>query len=158
MITGELPEEAHKEIERIVTEKGTPWTVADPGSVKLNCDGLLEMDGIQGAFQAPAIRGPGIRADLAISIALYRAVLEKLDKQLDTVQLRSALKNLRLPARVEVFPGLPTCCLDTAHTPESIKSLRQTLEEIGFPQPRVLILSLSTDTVSYTHLTLPTKA
>lgn len=145
LITGELPEEARKEVERIATEKGAPWTVADPGSVKLNCDGLLEIDGIQGVFKAPAIRGPGIRADLAISIALYRTVLRNLDKQLDTIQLRSALEDLRLPARIEVFPGPPICCLDTAHTPESIKSLRQTLEEIDFPQPRALILSLSTD-------------
>ena len=47
LITGELPEEARKEVARIATEKGAPWTVADPGSVQLNRDGLLEMDGIQ---------------------------------------------------------------------------------------------------------------
>lgn len=145
LVTGKLPEEACVEIKRITSEKKAPWTIADPGSVQLNDTGLIEIDGIPGAFEAPAIRGPGIRADLAISIALYRAVLESLEKRIETARLRSALKTLYLPARIEIFPGRLTGCLDAAHTPESIKSLRLALEEIKFPQPRAVILSLSSD-------------
>ena len=78
-------------------------------------------------------------------MSLYHAVLDHLDKTPGINQLRDALENLRLPARVEIFPGPPLSCLDAAHTPESMASLRLALEEIEFPQPRALIFSLSSD-------------
>ena len=91
------------------------------------------------------MRGPGLRADLAVALSLYRSVLAHLDRPLKTESLRTALDHLLLPARVEIFHNQLTSCLDAAHTPESMQSLRRALEEIDFPQPRALIFSLSSD-------------
>ena len=145
LVTGDLPAEAREEIKRIATEKNAPWTVADPGSITRSSHGLIEIEGIPGPISAPTVRGPGLRADLAVAMSLYHAVLDHLDRTPDIDQLRDALENLRLPARVEIFPGPPLSCLDAAHTPESMASLRLALEEIEFPQPRALIFSLSSD-------------
>ena len=145
LVTGSLPAEAHREIERISAEKNAPWTIADPESIVRAGNGLLEIDGIPEAIKAPAVRGPGLRADLAVALSLYRSVLEHLDRPLKTESLRTALGHLLLPARVEIFHGQLTSCLDAAHTPESMQSLRLALKEIDFPQPRVLIFSLSSD-------------
>ena len=145
LVTGDLPAEAQREIERISAEKNAPWTIADPGSIVRAGNGLLEIEGIPEAIKAPAVRGPGLRADLAVALSLYRSVLEYLDRPLKTESLRTALDNLLLPARVEIFHGQLTSCLDAAHTPESMQSLRRALKEIDFPQPRALIFSLSSD-------------
>ena len=145
LVTGDLPAEAQREIERISAEKNAPWTIADPGSIVRAGNGLLEIEGIPEAIKAPAVRGPGLRADLAVALSLYRSVLEYLDRPLKTESLRTALDNLLLPARVELFHGQLTSCLDAAHTPESMQSLRRALKEIDFPQPRALIFSLSSD-------------
>ena len=145
LVTGDLPDEAREEIERIAAEKNTPWTVADPGSIARCGHGCIEIEGIPGPISAPAVRGPGLRADLAVAMSLYHAVLEHLDKPPGLDPLRDALENLHLPARVEIFPGPPSSCLDAAHTPESMASLRLALEEIEFPRPRALIFSLSSD-------------
>lgn len=145
LVTGNLPAEAQQEIERISAEKNAPWTIADPGSIARADNGLLEIEGIPEAIKAPAVRGPGLRADLAVALSLYRSVLEHLDRPLKTESLRTALDHLLLPARVEIFHNQLTSCLDAAHTPESMQSLRRALEEINFPQPRALIFSLSSD-------------
>ena len=145
LVTGSLPAEAHREIERISAEKNAPWTIADPESIVRAGNGLLEIDGIPEVIKAPAVRGPGLRADLAVALSLYRSVLEHLDRPLKTESLRTALGHLLLPARVEIFHGQLTSCLDAAHTPESMQSLRRALKEIDFPQPRALIFSLSSD-------------
>ena len=145
LVTGDLPAEAQREIERISAEKNAPWTIADPASIVRAGNGLLEIEGIPETIKAPAVRGPGLRADLAVALSLYRSVLEYLDRPLKTESLRTALDNLLLPARVELFHGQLTSCLDAAHTPESMQSLRRALKEIDFPQPRALIFSLSSD-------------
>ena len=145
LVTGRLPDEAREEIRRITAEKNAPWTVAGPGSIARCGNGFLEIEGIPGPIKAPAVRGPGLRADLAVAMSLYRAVLDHLDRPLTPRSLRKALENLLLPARVEIFEDPLLSCLDAAHTPESMESLRLALEEIDFPQPRALIFSLSSD-------------
>lgn len=58
---------------------------------------------------------------------------------------REALERLRLPGRVEVFPGKPTVVIDTAHNEASAQALAQSLGELGRFDHRTLVLAASRD-------------
>lgn len=58
---------------------------------------------------------------------------------------REALQQLRLPGRVEVFPGTPTVVIDTAHNEASAQALAGALAELGDFGRRTLVLAASRD-------------
>ena len=59
--------------------------------------------------------------------------------------IRDALRNVRLPARVECLANAPIVIVDAAHNVASIEALVATLDESFSPQRRVLILSVAQD-------------
>jgi dihydrofolate synthase/folylpolyglutamate synthase len=96
-------------------------------------------------FPCGCIRGPGLRADLAIATRLWHAVLARAGRAPDEAVLARALERLILPARLEQFPTDPPVLLDGAHTTDSIASLCVALEELVFPAPRVFVFSIASD-------------
>jgi dihydrofolate synthase/folylpolyglutamate synthase len=139
VVLGRLPAEADEEIRRVAGERRAPIIDVDPGTVRRHGLDSLEIAGVDGPVPAGAIRGPALRANLALALRLAEAAKETLRPE----AIRTALVNLRLPARVEVFATDPPVVLDGAHTADSIAALRATLEEIAFPAPRTLIFSIA---------------
>ena len=144
-VIGSLPDSAEQSVEAVAREVGAPLVFADPAAVTPLAHGSLGLADYEMDFDAPAIRGPALRADLSIAWQLWQLAMYRLDREPDEAILRRTLADLRLPARIEVFPGTPLICLDGAHTVESIDALISTLSEIEFPQPRTLIVSLAAD-------------
>ena len=58
--------------------------------------------------------------------------------------IRTGLAIVRMPARVEVFPGVPTVIVDTAHNEASAAALVEVVEQHA-PHPRLLVLAISRD-------------
>lgn len=58
--------------------------------------------------------------------------------------IRAGMATVRMPARVEVFPGVPTVIVDTAHNEASAAALVEFVEQHA-PHPRTLVLSISRD-------------
>jgi dihydrofolate synthase/folylpolyglutamate synthase len=145
VVLGRLPAEAQKTILEIAALRAAPVLEAAPEHVRLAGPGLLEIDGMAQPVESSAIRGPALRADLSIALAIHERILESLGRSPLPERIAGALAALQLPARVELFPGRPPVILDGAHTAESFRALRETLEEIDFPRPRTLVLSLAAD-------------
>ena len=109
------------EADRIeVSDKGTAFTLPDGRRVE---------SGVLGGHQA---------VNLALAV---RAVECYLARPLAVREL-AALRDLVLPARVE---RIGSVILDSAHTPDSARALRQTLETLYPDRAWVLALSLSRD-------------
>ncbi len=154
VVLGSLPPEARETIEAVARETGAPIVAARPDSVRRLGVGWLAIDGVDGAVEAPAIRGPALRTDLSIALELHRRWAADAERPTAPDALRRALATLVLPARVEIFAAGspdseanlgPPICLDGAHTTESIDALAATLDEIDFPRPRTLLFSLASD-------------
>lgn len=127
VVVGELPDEAREIVERVARKKNAP--VESPVAHKASSD-------------VACVRGPGLRADLAIALRLFEDVLSSTGHTLDSARTREALERLELPARVEILDGEPPICVDGAHTVESIEALDDALDESDFPRPRTLVFSL----------------
>ncbi len=92
-------------------------------------DGREIASGVLGAHQA---------GNLALAV---RASEVFLDRALDVSELRS-LEDLALPARLERFGDV---ILDSAHTPDSARALRQTLESLWPGRRFALVVCISRD-------------
>ena len=72
------------------------------------------------------------------------------------------LRTLRVPARIEVFPGVAEgAVLDCAHTPDSARALRSALAQTWPDRQLVLIVSLARDKDAagfFSELAEPTRA
>ena len=69
---------------------------------------------------------------------LAYAVARTVRPSLTETEAQEALKAVRLPGRMELFPGTPPLLLDGAHTPDSIAFLVETVGSI-FPPPWTLL-------------------
>jgi dihydrofolate synthase/folylpolyglutamate synthase len=88
------------------------------------------------------LRAPLLGVHHAINLALaVRAAEVFLDRGLERAELAS-LEALELPARVERIGDV---ILDVAHTPESARALRDSLDTVFPGRPWVLVLSVSRD-------------
>ena len=93
-----------------------------------------------GTWVEAGILGEHQAVNLALAI---RAVEHFLNKTLSRRELE-VLRALRLPARLEVFPGFAEgAVLDCAHTPDSARALRCALAQAWPDRPLVLLVSLS---------------
>ncbi|HVR76010.1 MAG TPA: hypothetical protein VMT52_16885 [Planctomycetota bacterium] len=142
IVMGALPPAAAEEVVAIARESSAPVIQADTGGVTFAGRGKLQARGY-GVLPAGPIAGPGLRADFAIALRIFERILAEEGKVPGQTTIASALLGLALPARVEVFRGTPPIVIDAAHTVESLRALRLTLEEIEFPRPRTLIFSIS---------------
>jgi dihydrofolate synthase/folylpolyglutamate synthase len=151
LVVGSLPEEAAREIRRLAAERGAPLIEAPPDAVRrvgrreLSIRGLGDHEGSEAVLSAGPVLGPALRADLAIALVLLARILEAEGRRPSAAGVERALSSLVLPARAEVLGGSPEVVIDGAHTEESVRALRLTLEEIGFPRERTLVFSLSSD-------------
>jgi dihydrofolate synthase/folylpolyglutamate synthase len=150
LVAGPLSAEAEAVILAIARDRRAPVTAADPGAVRRSGPGAIEVaSGLlpfpAASVPAGAVRGPALRDDLAMALILWKGFLATAGVDPSLAALEAALGALRLPARVEVFGGRPEVVIDGAHTPESVRALRQALEEEGFPRPRALVLALAAD-------------
>ncbi|MBI4585490.1 MAG: hypothetical protein HY717_15865 [Planctomycetes bacterium] len=145
VVLGQVADEARVVILEAARCRRAPILEVSPSSVQLEAGGRLKVEGFSGSFAPGVVRGPGLRNDLALAVVLWREILRSSGEHAARETLQKALDHLRLPARVEVFGGTPSIVIDGAHTPESIASLRQALEEIDFPRPRALVLAMASD-------------
>ena len=144
LVAGDMPEEALREVLAAAREQGAEVVRPREGGVMPAGSGHVEIAGY-GRFEAPAVRGPALRHDLAVALELHRLALEASGRRPVAARIAGALATLELPARVELFAGTPPVLLDGAHTAESFGALESTLEEIGLPRPRTAVFSLASD-------------
>ena len=145
VVLGDLGPEAFQAILEVARERNAEVFRSRSDSVRPGGPGLLEIDGYPALVAAPAVRGPALRADLAMALLLHRLLLENSGVEPSTERVALALSRVELPARVELFPGNPPVVLDGAHTGESMKALSSTLAEMSFPLPRTVVFSLASD-------------
>lgn len=84
----------------------------------------------------------------AHNAAVALAVMDELADQgwsIPEQARREGLGRLRLPGRVERFPGSPTVIIDTAHNDASARALAESLREQHDYRRRVLVLATSRD-------------
>jgi dihydrofolate synthase/folylpolyglutamate synthase len=143
VVLGPLLAEALDAILAIAAERSAPVIRLDESLVEPVGSGEIRVAGRE-VIPAGPIIGPAMRTDLALALTLFRQILEIEGRPFRADVLRDALASVRLPARVERFPGDPEVILDAAHTADSIRALRLTLEEIAFPSPRTLVFSIAT--------------
>ncbi|MEX2172308.1 MAG: folylpolyglutamate synthase/dihydrofolate synthase family protein [Pirellulales bacterium] len=110
---------------------------------------MLEFDGtIAGEVQHfTDIRLGLLGHHQAANAAVALATLAELKHQgwnITEEATRAGLADIRIPARVEVFPGAPTIIVDTAHNEASAAALVEFIEQHA-PHPRVLVASISRD-------------
>lgn len=145
VVIGHLPREALRVVQAVAHERSAELIPVRPDSVRRVANARLALNEFSDPFPCTAIRGPALRSDLSIALRLHRAILSSMGRPVNRETLAAALRRLRLPARVEVFDGDPPVVLDGAHTVDSFRALRLTLEEIEFPRPRTLVLSIASD-------------
>lgn len=145
VICGELPTEARDVVTAVAEKRGAPVVETRSADVVVGPNGTLQLEGLDRPLRAFRVRGPGLRADLAIAWTLYRRIIGDDERVPDIDTVQRVLDELELPARIEMFDTEPPVCLDGAHTTESIDALAIALDEIALPRPRTLVFSLSSD-------------
>ncbi len=143
VFVGPLPREAEVVVRAIARERGAEFVAVDPS--ELGAEGsTLTLDRLGGfKVDAPAIRGPALRTDVAIALRVFEAIAHETGESISPQVVANAFAGLDLPARVELFPGSPPVVLDSAHTPGSMMALERTLEELGIARPRTAVFSLA---------------
>ncbi len=104
--------------------------------VEVRCPGGRYNDlrlGVGGSFQDE---------NLAVAVAACQRFL---DRPLDDVSLRMAVSAVRIPGRLEEFPGQPTVVIDGAHNPAGIEALVGALTATPSWARPVAVVSLLTD-------------
>jgi dihydrofolate synthase/folylpolyglutamate synthase len=143
VVLGPLPEEARAEISRLAEERGAAAIPVEESVVTAGSARTLKVRDPGLTLPCGPVLGPALRVDLGIALAAFRLLLASRGRPLRPEAISSALRSVELPARVELFEGEPPVLLDSAHTGESVRALRQTLEEIAFPRPRTLVFSVA---------------
>ena len=145
VVVGSISQEPLEEILARALDRNAEVFRSSNRTVSRGDPGFVQIEGLTHPVSAPTVRGPALRANLAVALTLFRLVLEASGRSLSPDRVVDALGRLRLPARVELFEGSPPVVLDGAHTTESVLALRETLEEIGFPRPRTVVFALARD-------------
>jgi len=137
-VVGETKEEPLREIDRIADQLGVPvWRLGAQVSVGARA---LDEDGQQFPVTTPHRTYPKIRLPLhgivqagnaALAIAAAERFQEALDRPLSPRQVQQGLSKVQWRGRLERFGRRPEGWLDVAHTPESARTLAQSLAEIA---------------------------
>ncbi len=109
-------------------------------------DYIGNVGGKRREFNDIALSLPGEHQAANAAVAI--ATIEQLEQQgwsIPQSAVRSALAEVRWPARVEVVRRNPTIVLDAAHNVASIDALVRVLDESFSPGPRVLIFATTRD-------------
>lgn len=88
------------------------------------------------------LRGGFQRDNLAVAVAACERFR---GGGLDPVAVRAAAATVRIPGRLEVFPGEPPVVIDGAHNPDGMEALVAALPEIAGGRRPVAVVSLLAD-------------
>lgn len=130
LVVGRLEAEADVAVRAITRARrlsgwwlGDDFTVtADGDAVTVSLDGEVHGGlhlGVRGAFQ---------RDNAATALAAARRFT---GAPLDPARVRDALRDVRVPGRLEEFPGRPRMIIDGAHNPAGMQALVATLPEVA---------------------------
>ncbi|MHB1434855.1 MAG: bifunctional folylpolyglutamate synthase/dihydrofolate synthase [Thermoplasmata archaeon] len=148
-VIGDLPEEARKIVRSVAREQGVPlWELGHEIGFE---DRRLSPQGQQFTVRLPGKRFDGIRISLngsfqpgntALAVAAVARFLSAQDASLPKTWVRSGLRSLRWPGRLERIARSPDLYVDVAHTPESARAVAHSLAEISplaDPEANVLV-------------------
>jgi dihydrofolate synthase / folylpolyglutamate synthase len=144
LVLGRLSPPAADAVEAICRERrlsgwrvGREITVATgPGGVTVTCPG-----GVYDALPL-GLRGGFQRDNLAAALGACERFR---GGALDPAAVRAAVASVRVPGRLEVFPGTPPVVLDGAHNPDGMEALVAALPEVRGDRPLVAVVSLLAD-------------
>jgi len=75
----------------------------------------------------------------AVAVRAVELHSEREGWRIEADTVRRALAQMRIPGRIEIFPGPPLTILDGAHNPAAMRALRETIAE-GLPDRRVIVV------------------
>ncbi len=137
-IVGELVPEAAAVVESEARRLGVPlWHLAKEVAVE---DRALEESGQTFAVRTPVAFRSGLALPLlgrfqppnaALAVAAVDRLAASIDLPLDEEKLRSGLRTVRWPGRLERVGRRPEVYFDVAHTPESARAVAQSLAEVA---------------------------
>lgn len=143
LILGDVAPDAYAVIAKIAAERNAPIIRPPSDTVRRSGRRRLRIAGTE--IAAGAVLGPGSRANFSLAYTVLSELLAREGRTPDLERVEQALNDLQLPARVELIETDPPVIIDSAHTQESIATLRLMLDENEIPTPRTLIFSLAND-------------
>lgn len=143
LVVGRLDPDARDAVADVARERGlSGWWLgrdfdhhADGDAVSIACG-----DDLYGGLRL-AVRGAFQRDNAATAVAAARRFL---GRPLDAGAVRRAAGAVRVPGRLEVFPGTPRVVIDGAHNPAGMRALADALPEVA-TGPVVAVVSLLDD-------------
>lgn len=129
-----LVEEALAVAERVAGERGARIVLADVPSV--NAESSAASPAAKGAFQ---------RRNFALARAAAAAYLRGAQVELDEQAVRSAAAATEVPGRLQVVSERPLTVLDSAHNPDAVAALLQSLPEILDGRAVALVIGVLED-------------
>lgn len=145
VIVGKCTSEALKIIKKEAKEKNAPIYIFEKDfNVKINSLSLKGTNfdlytpfGNYYNIQLPLI-GEFQAHNFALAFVAYKILQEKY-KFKPIKHLNKTLKNLTFPGRFEIVQKKPLVILDSAHNPDKIKALSQTLKKV-FPKEKIILV------------------
>ncbi len=86
--------------------------------------------------------GPHQRENAATAVRAAELALERTGEPISETAVTRGLRDARLPGRFEVLRRSPLLIVDGLHTPLAARRFRQTVEAVGVPRPRVLVVAM----------------
>lgn len=157
-VMGALPEPARQVVEERALELGAPLAALGRD---FHCE--VEDRGLEGSqvhvvdgdFEARfslSLLGPAAPMNAALAIACVRRLVVG-EPAPDWIQ--TALRDVRLPGRIEVLGREPWILVDAAHTGASVAALARVLERLDAPIELVLSISADKDAPALLRSLLP---
>ena len=154
VISGVLAPEAREVIERIAREQGSPMTQLGrdfdatyrPPRHLEQAANFAQVDITGQSCDMSGLELPLIGQHQAANAALAVATVLELRRQewnISDQAVRSGLRNVAWPARIEVLRRHPAIVLDAAHNVASVEALGQVIDE-SFSAPRKLLVFATT--------------
>lgn len=100
-------------------------------------------DQLRSALPLPALRGQHQLHNAAGVLMVLELLQERLP--VDQQAVRNGLLTVKLPGRMEVWPGEVTWVLDVAHNPQAVQRLRDNLENIAVDGETIAVLGMLND-------------
>jgi dihydrofolate synthase/folylpolyglutamate synthase len=119
------------------------WSLGTQILVDDTADGCrLDVDGIRYDRIVVGAAGRFQRDNLAVAVA---AAQRFLGRGLDPDTVRDVARRVRVPGRLEVFPGAPPVVLDGAHNPAGMAALADSIEDVFRDVRPVAVVSVLDD-------------
>jgi dihydrofolate synthase/folylpolyglutamate synthase len=82
------------------------------------------------------------RENVAAAVRAAELALARTGESLVTDAVTQGVRDARLPGRFEVLRRAPLLIVDGLHTPLAARRFRETVEAVGVPRPRVLVVGM----------------